>query len=262
LQISDKERWEMLSGYWHQRMGRDGDWYYRTVLQPSLLALLGDIQGLKVLDAGCSTGSISRVLAKHGAKVMGVDYSEKMIKYALEEENKEPLDICYDCFDLEYAHLHTNEKFDIIIADFILQDVKNYQLVLQELEKLLVRNGRLIALLEHPFFCIFDEVHVTTKRVWEDKLEMDNSSALLRYRQGRISKIFWTADLWTTTYHHQLEEYLETFYNIGLVVCHIKEPVVTEAKAEYGPSGNLSSEVPMFMLIETKRVSEGTYNDR
>jgi ubiquinone/menaquinone biosynthesis C-methylase UbiE len=254
LQISDKERWEMLSEYWHQRMGRDGDWYYRTVLQPSLISLLGNIHGLNILDAGCSTGSISRFLARQGAYVVGVDYSERMIRLASDENKKEPLSIQYECFDIEKVNSFLKKRFHVIIADFILQDVKNYDIILQELSRLLVDGGRLVVILEHPFFCIFDEVHVTTKRVWDDFAGKDHPSILLRYIKGRTSKIFWTKDLWTCTYHHQLEEYLESFRKVGLSVSDIKEPIVANAAALSGPKGNLSSEVPMFMLIQTVKL--------
>ena len=179
-----------------------------------------------------------------------------MIKYAIDYETQEPLCIRYECFSLEDATLHLNEKFDIIIADFILQDVKNYFLVLKELEKLLNDSGKLIAILEHPFTCIFDEVHVTTKRIWEDKIQFDgNWSALLRYQKGRVSKIFWTDNLWTTTYHHRLEEYYDSFSKVGLTICNIKEPIVSASEAIHGPEKNLANEIPMFMLIESTKIS-------
>ena len=38
-----------------------------------------DLTGLRVLDAGCGTGALSRMLDERGAEVVGVDISDKLI---------------------------------------------------------------------------------------------------------------------------------------------------------------------------------------
>jgi predicted RNA methylase len=35
--------------------------------------MLGEVAGLRVLDAGCGTGHLSRALTRRGARVVGVD---------------------------------------------------------------------------------------------------------------------------------------------------------------------------------------------
>lgn len=47
-----------------------------------LLALLGDIEGRPVLDAGCGDGYLSRVLAARGARVVGMDIGPRLIEMA------------------------------------------------------------------------------------------------------------------------------------------------------------------------------------
>ena len=42
---------------------------------PHLLALLGDVSGRRVLDAGCGEGYLARILAARGARVTGIDLS-------------------------------------------------------------------------------------------------------------------------------------------------------------------------------------------
>ena len=41
-----------------------------------------DLTGLRVLDAGCGTGALSRMLDERGAEVVGVDISDKLIEVA------------------------------------------------------------------------------------------------------------------------------------------------------------------------------------
>jgi SAM-dependent methyltransferase len=45
-------------------------------------ALLGDVRGLRVLDFGCGSGENSLLLARRGARVVGVDISESLIAVA------------------------------------------------------------------------------------------------------------------------------------------------------------------------------------
>ena len=41
-----------------------------------------DLKGMRILDAGCGTGALSRMLDERGAEVVGVDISDKLIDVA------------------------------------------------------------------------------------------------------------------------------------------------------------------------------------
>ena len=65
--------------------------YKRAKLQPwrahveafTLLGVIGDLAGKKVVDLACGEGFYSRILREHGAaSVTGVDLSERMIALA------------------------------------------------------------------------------------------------------------------------------------------------------------------------------------
>src|ERR1700682_298790 len=45
-------------------------------------SLLGDVGGRRVLDFGCGSGENCLLLARRGAKVVGVDISESLIRVA------------------------------------------------------------------------------------------------------------------------------------------------------------------------------------
>ncbi len=74
---------------------------WRTYLeQPSALALLGDLNGLSVLDLGCGEGHYTRLLKQLGAsQVLGVDLSSDMIELARQQERSHPLGIDYRVCD-------------------------------------------------------------------------------------------------------------------------------------------------------------------
>ncbi|WIY00980.1 class I SAM-dependent methyltransferase [Amycolatopsis mongoliensis] len=62
---------------------------------PSVLAALGDVSGLRVLDFGCGSGVYTRKLAGLGAAVTGVDESRGMVAYAQRREQDDPVGARY-----------------------------------------------------------------------------------------------------------------------------------------------------------------------
>ncbi|MFF1343955.1 methyltransferase domain-containing protein [Streptomyces sp. NPDC058290] len=52
--------------------------------RPTVLGLLGDVSGLRVLDAGCGPGLYLSELAARGAEAVGIDQSADMVRLARE----------------------------------------------------------------------------------------------------------------------------------------------------------------------------------
>ncbi|GAA2627543.1 hypothetical protein GCM10010411_75870 [Actinomadura fulvescens] len=85
---------------------------------PTLLNALGNLQGASVLDLACGTGILSRVLADHGATVVGVDASQDMIHQARASTGATAGDLKYLLHDIAtMPHLGT---FDAITAGWLL----------------------------------------------------------------------------------------------------------------------------------------------
>ena len=246
------ETWNSLSQYWDNRMGDEGDWYYKNIVYPAIFKLIGDLNDLKILDVGCSTSCLSRSLAKRGAIVIGIDSSPEMLKFALDRENNTPLNIRYYCIDIKKLSNHLKEKFNFIITNFTLQDVEDFESILKELRRYILANGKLIISLEHPVIGIFNELHVTTKREWIDcnKKSKNYLDIFSRYKKCKKVKIFWKKDLSSITFYRTFEEYTNALYNSNFVISRILEPTISKSQAMKGPKNNLSSKLPMFIIIE------------
>ncbi len=54
----------------------------REPMMPIFLEMLGDVSGLTTLDAGCGEGYLSRILARRGANVTGIDIAARLIEIA------------------------------------------------------------------------------------------------------------------------------------------------------------------------------------
>ena len=97
------------------------------------------LKNIKVLDIGCGGGLLCEPLSKLGAKVIGIDASEKNIKIAKTHAKKSKLKINYYCASPE--NFISKEKFDVILNMEIVEHVENVNLFLKESSKFLKKNG-------------------------------------------------------------------------------------------------------------------------
>ena len=95
--------------------------------------------GVKILDIGCGGGLLSEPMSRMGAKVTGIDASDKNIKIAKLHSKKEKLKIDYFCSSPE--KLKVKEKFDVILNMEIVEHVEDIDFFLKSCSKLLKKNG-------------------------------------------------------------------------------------------------------------------------
>ena len=97
------------------------------------------LDGINVLDIGCGGGLISEPLARLGAKVTGIDASEKNIKVADLHAKKNKLNILY--LNRSPEQMDESEKFDLILNLEIVEHVDDVNLYIQSCYKLLKKGG-------------------------------------------------------------------------------------------------------------------------
>ena len=99
----------------------------------------GFLDELKILDIGCGGGLISEPMSRLGAKVTGIDASEKNIKIAKIHSEKNNLKIDY--LNKSPEQLKNTEKFDVILNLEIIEHVENVDLYISSCYDLLKKNG-------------------------------------------------------------------------------------------------------------------------
>ncbi len=97
------------------------------------------LEGLNVLDIGCGGGLMSEPISRLGAKVTGIDASEKNINIAKLHSKKSGLNINY--INAPPENLEADEKFDIILNLEIVEHVDNVNLYINSCNKLLKKKG-------------------------------------------------------------------------------------------------------------------------
>lgn len=109
---------------------------------------------INILDMGCAYGFVTkdRFQKIEGAKVVGVDRSQKLIDYA--KENSSFDGASYYVLDLEDDEMMDNleeimekegiEKFDIIFASLVIHHLKNPNKLLRNVRRFLAKDGYII----------------------------------------------------------------------------------------------------------------------
>jgi len=84
-----------------------------------IIGLLKDYQienGI-LLDLGCGTGSLTKLMARHGFDMIGIDNSEEMLEIAMEKKLESGLDILYLLQDMREIELYGTVRAVISICD-------------------------------------------------------------------------------------------------------------------------------------------------
>src|SRR5207248_886305 len=113
----DKNAWEAIAAWFDERMGDEGDLWHRTLIDPTLLRVLGPVAGLDVLDLACGNGYLSRRFAREGACVVGVDASAPIVERARARETAKPLGVTYHVADAARLDVLTDASFDRVVSN-------------------------------------------------------------------------------------------------------------------------------------------------
>ena len=97
------------------------------------------LKNLNILDIGCGGGLLSEPLARLGAKVTGIDASEKNIKVAKHHLKKSKLSIRY--FNTSPEKFNSTKKFDIILNMEIIEHVEDVSFFIKQSSKFLKKSG-------------------------------------------------------------------------------------------------------------------------
>lgn len=92
-------------------------------------------QAKDVLEVGCSTGLMLKLLENHGIEVFGVEISRKSAKLA----RSRGIDVLVD----DFLQVKLNKKFDVVVFNHTLEHVDNPEIYLKKAVSLLDKDGYL-----------------------------------------------------------------------------------------------------------------------
>ena len=97
------------------------------------------LKGLSILDIGCGGGLLSEPIARLGAKVVGIDASDKNINVAKHHLKKSKLNIKY--LNTSPERFESKKKFDVILNMEIVEHVQDINVFINQSSKFLKKSG-------------------------------------------------------------------------------------------------------------------------
>ena len=256
--------WSNASDAWAEfvRMGKD---YFREEMNnPAMFHMIGEVNKRQILDLSCGEGYNTRILARKGAVVTGVDFSEEMIRLAAQEEAKERLGIRYLVADAANLKDLDSESFDLVTCFMALMDIEHYGETVSEVARVLRKNTRFVFSITHPCFDVCETTDGETIALWRyvDSTESaDMSSAHLemrRYFGIARCRVPWNMarlvrPFETTAFHRTLTDYFQALHMSGFVVTRLVEPKPTPKGASAHPPLRKHILIPHSIVIEAMR---------
>jgi demethylmenaquinone methyltransferase/2-methoxy-6-polyprenyl-1,4-benzoquinol methylase len=133
--------------------GRDQRWKRRLVERAHVR------QGARALDVACGTGDLAFALAERGARVIGLDFTPRMIELARAKPHGS--NVAWILGDMAYLPV-AGELFDVVTTGYGLRNVPDLQGALTEIHRVLKPGGWLYSLdFDRPELPIVRRVYLT-----------------------------------------------------------------------------------------------------
>ncbi len=143
-----KDRWNRVASVYAKDIEEEessGSLIRQKVLLPHLFRSIQKVYNKKVLDYGCGDGWLCQSLQRMGAKVTGVDISERFLKLA----KKRASNIRYLLIEDNKVML-PDSSFDLVVCVLVLHVTRYCREAIKEISRLLVPGGSAIIVIMHP----------------------------------------------------------------------------------------------------------------
>jgi SAM-dependent methyltransferase len=254
--------WDEASESWANFVREGKDYYRDEMNNPAMFKMIGNVRGKQVLDLSCGEGYNTRILAKRGAKVFGVDFSARMIELAEQMEKKEMLGIRYRVSDAGDLKGFKNRRFDIVTCFMALMDIERYEDAISEVSRVLKKNGRFVFSITHPCF----EYGLTTGGEsiadWKYEGGIEGSAEkealcleVKNYFGVAKCEVSWTMERLarpfnTVSFHRTLTDYFQALHKNGFLVVRLVEPKPTSRGVSKHPSLRKHMKIPHSIIFE------------
>ena len=228
--MSAKEGWNIISkGYQEKTRISLEDVHYGLISPGELeLKLLGNAKGKRTLEIGCGGGQNTIVLAKWGAKSVGLDLSEEQIKYARKLAKKNKVDTRFYLGNMENLSMFKNESFDIVLSSHAIGYSPDPNQVFREAFRVLHKGGLFVFCVSHPIAVKGRKIRCGGKTMWGLGNYFDRRRRMWTWKIGGKTARFYG-------YHRTLEDHFNSLVSVGFTVEKILEPKPYRLNKMKGP---------------------------
>lgn len=138
---------------------QEDDPYCADLEFPATTGLIPDVEGNRILDAGCGHGRYAEWLTDRGADVLAVDASEEMVERARQRVGGRAT---VRRADMRKALSFADDgEFDGIVSGLSLHYIENWRRTFAEFARILRPGGFLVFSTHHPLddYIVFEDVN-------------------------------------------------------------------------------------------------------
>jgi SAM-dependent methyltransferase len=251
--------WNANAEAW-TKLARAGYDIYRDYLNtPGFFELLPDVSGRSGLDIGCGEGHNTRLLARHGARVVGIDIAEDFIAHARQAEADEPLGIEYhvaSAVELPFG----NRTFEFATGFMRFMDVPETDRVFAEAYRVLRPGGFLQFSICHP---CFDTPHRRNLRDAGGRTFAIEIGDYFRNVDGDVDEWLFSAappeataglpKFKTPRFTRTLSQWLNLLFDLGFRLERLAEPRPTDETVKICPGVQDAQVVSYFLHVRARK---------
>jgi 2-polyprenyl-3-methyl-5-hydroxy-6-metoxy-1,4-benzoquinol methylase len=190
----------------------------QTSLRNIELALLGEVNNKDIIHLQCHFGQDSISLARMGANVLGVDFSDKAIEVARELNAELKLNANFICCDVHDTLSYVDQKYDIVFASYgvigWLPDLKKWA---QVISSLLKPGGRFVFVEFHPVVWMLDESFNGVK------YHYFNKEVIIESTEGTYAEKKSEIQNKSISWNHSFGEIIQNLIDAGLQIKQFQE---------------------------------------
>ena len=217
--MSAKEGWNIISrGYQEKTRISLEDVHYGPISPGELeLKLLGDVKAKEILEIGCGGGQNTIVLAKWGAKSVGLDISEEQIRFARKLAMKNSVDVSFYVGNMEDLSMFNDESFDIVLSSHAVGYSQDPKQVFHEVFRVLQKNGLFVFCVLHPIASKGRKIRYGGRIMWGLGNYFDRRRRVWTWKIGGKTARFYG-------YHRTFQDHFNSLVSAGFIVERILEP--------------------------------------
>lgn len=191
--------------------------------EPEVARLVGDVRGKRVADVGCGTGRHSIRLAKAGAIVTALDFSEGMLAKAREKAAGLPIE--WRVHDLHTPIPLASGTFDAVTCCLVLEHIRELPPLFAEMGRICKPGGSIVISAMH-------------------------SAMMLKGISARFTDPTTGRETRPESHDNQLSDFVMAAIRAGLRIEHVGEHRVDEALAARSPRAQKYLGWPMLFVMK------------